>query len=391
MNFILRQTGPPGARLQISLPVDQVVRIGRNLHSTDPNFVSLDSEQITSGQIAPEQIASEHARIEVLSNAESETTESELQCWVTDLGGEYGTQVNGTRIESFNKIEIKENDEIIFGFDYIFILEKERQNTSRPIGDYGQITSVPMDERLPVNLSVAERYLPDTYTAPEQPYDGQIPPGLARKSRKLLNFLPEIYRTSDVNHHYFPHQDFRKPAETSIDAVDRSFLLGSGADFTSRFLGLVESVLLPIEWTLNSFDLFLDQETAPKEFLIWLEQWFLVLSDDSWSDLQRRTFIAEADWLFERRGTKKALSRILEIYTNIEPKITEPYEIEQNGTTLPTEDNNETARSPYKFYVEVGSDQNTQLVQSVVQKIIEAFKPAHTTYDLKMPAKADGN
>jgi phage tail-like protein len=114
-----------------------------------------------------------------------------------------------------------------------------------------------------------------------------IPPGLDRYSRRYLEYLPPIYHT----------------------------------DFMSRFLALFEAILMPVEWTVDGFDMFLDPETAPAGFLPWLQNWFLIAFDDTWSDEKRRTFLLEAHKIYARRGTKWALARMLEIYLGQKPDI----------------------------------------------------------------------
>ena len=59
--------------------------------------------------------------------------------------------------------------------------------------------------------------------------DYPMPPGLSMYSRQLLQFLPGIYHT----------------------------------DFMSRFLAVFESILMPIEWNIDNFDLYLDPGSAP--------------------------------------------------------------------------------------------------------------------------------
>jgi phage tail-like protein len=135
----------------------------------------------------------------------------------------------------------------------------------------------------------------------------------------------------------------------------------------TRFLAIFESVMLPIEWTIVNFDLFLSATTAPVAFLPWLEQWFLISADASWGEDQRRTFLAEADELFAYRGTAKALRRVLEIYTGVAPDI----------------DDEDPALPQHSFRITVHkSEQYPAVDDQVVTAIIDMFKPAHTTYFL---------
>jgi hypothetical protein len=98
-----------------------------------------------------------------------------------------------------------------------------------------------------------------------------MPPGLSIHSQSLLNYLPGIYQT----------------------------------DFMSRFLALFESILIPVEWNVDHFDMFLDPGTAPW-ISCWLENWYLIivmLPEQAKDDLV-------GFQIYARRGTR-CLSRIL--------------------------------------------------------------------------------
>ena len=162
--------------------------------------------------------------------------------------------------------------------------------------------------------------------------DGRVLPGLSTHSRHLLNYLPGIYHT----------------------------------DFMVRFLAIFESVLIPIEWNIDNFDLYLDPGTAPCGFLPWLANWFQITLDSTWSEEQRRTLLREAHKIYARRGTRWALSRILEIYTGHRPKIRDV------GQDL----------EPFAFSVKLPMPANA-LNRELVERLIDAHKPAHTTYTLE--------
>lgn len=133
----------------------------------------------------------------------------------------------------------------------------------------------------------------------------------------------------------------------------------------ARFLAIFESVLTPIEWDIDNFDLYLDPRTAPSEFLPWLSGWFSITFDSTWSEEQRRALLSEAHQIFARRGTRWALSRVLEIYTGVQPEIV---------------DLDEKA-DPFTFTVRVPLAED-DVDRLLVERIIDASKPAHTNYKL---------
>nr|MBP7593694.1 phage tail protein I [Chloroflexota bacterium] len=156
--------------------------------------------------------------------------------------------------------------------------------------------------------------------------------GLAMHSTRLLNYLPGIYHT----------------------------------DLMSRFLALFESILIPIEWNIDNFDLYLDPQTSPVGFLPWLCNWFDVVFDDTWNERQRRQFLSEAAELYGRRGTQWAMTRLLEIYTGQTPQI----------------DDKTEKLDPFTFIVNIPVREK-ELNRSLIEHIIDNNKPAHTTYKLR--------
>ena len=171
---------------------------------------------------------------------------------------------------------------------------------------------------------------------PPEPWpvgESLVPPGLSTHSRRLLSYLPGIYHT----------------------------------DFMARFLGIFESILIPIEWNVDNFDLYLDPGTVPTGFLPWLANWFEITFDPTWSEAQRRTLLAEAHQIYARRGTCWALSRVLEIYTGHRPEIIDL------GEDL----------EPFTFAVKLPLRAG-EVNRELVERIIDANKPAHTTYTLKI-------
>ncbi len=315
MKLQLRINGPGFSRLFPILP--GVVTIGRKRRPTDLP----DSPDATIVLDTP-QVARYHATLDC-------TTTS---VWITDLGSGFRTHVNGRVLQPWKKTELHPHDTVIIGLDFTLVLEDADEEVA------GSTPRVRI---------VQSTYVPEPLPPERVYYDGEVPPGLARHSLRLLHYLPEVYQTNGNGY---------KPEEPLYD---------SAGNFMTRFLAIFESVLLPIEWTIVNFDMFLSAMTAPEDFLPWLEQWFLISTDASWSQVQRRTFLAEADTLFALRGTATALRRILEIYTGAEPEIID----------------DDPALPPHTFRITVHrSDEATRVDDLVVAQLIDMFKPAHTTY-----------
>jgi phage tail-like protein len=159
-----------------------------------------------------------------------------------------------------------------------------------------------------------------------------IPPGLTIHSQKLIQYLPGIYHT----------------------------------EFMARFLGLFESILTPVEWNVENFDLFLNPSTVPASFIPWLAQWFDISFESVWTEGQRRTLLNDAHKIYSRRGTRWALSRVLEVFTGYKPTIID------DGDNLPD----------FTFKVILPLAAN-QVNREMIERLIDASKPAHTMYTLE--------
>ena len=148
-----------------------------------------------------------------------------------------------------------------------------------------------------------------------------------------------------------------QPSNISISA-----LYPSGPDA----LAIFESVLAPIEWNVDNFDLYLNPETTPSGFLPWLANWFSITFDSTWTVEQQRELLLEAHKIYARRGTRWALARVLEIYTKMEPEIVD----------LISDDD------PFTFTVTIPLPEK-EIDRTLIEQIVDSNKPAHTNYKLK--------
>jgi phage tail-like protein len=139
-------------------------------------------------------------------------------------------------------------------------------------------------------------------------------------------------------------------------------------DLLGRFLLAFEGIFVPIEQTVDNFDLYLDPVTTPAHFLSQLASWLNLTLDENWPLDKRRTLTAEAAELYRRRGTHWSLCRHLEIYTDLSPEISEP------------------AERPHHFNVLLRVPAGRTVNRATVERIIEANRPANTTYSLDIKA-----
>lgn len=282
----------------------------------------------------------------------------EAICTITDLESSNGTKLNEEKLIPHRPYPLNQGDVIEIGpFTLTYRLvtvEIEAEPAPEPdkiaapeISPQSEIQPEPAASE-PVKMVVEPELEspveaePPTPPPPEPPSDGQEgaapppyqpPPGLAIDRSEYLQYLPDIYHS----------------------------------DFMARYLALFESIHLPIRWNVDNFDMYLSPHTAPDGFLPWLASWFELTLDNSWRDDQRRTLLSEAHEIYAQRGTKKALSRILEIYTGQTPVI----------------DDISDGLEPFTFTVEIPL-KKSEVNAALVEALINQHKPAYTNYKLHL-------
>jgi phage tail-like protein len=175
--------------------------------------------------------------------------------------------------------------------------------------------------------------------------------------------------------------------------------------FMGRFLMLFESFWRPISQQIDSIHVYFDPDMTPARFLPWLATWFDLELDESWPEAQQRALLKEVIWLYRKRGTRGALQRYLEIYTRGRVEITERraknLKLGRTGR-LGAGVALGTANVPFTFTVRVtlpplappanltGEAAAAELARlekrrrRMIERIIEAEKPGHTSYRLEI-------
>ena len=315
----------------------------------------------------------------LVSRQHAELTCTAEACQITDLGSTHGTLLNHEPLEAHKPVTLQAGDMVEIGaFRLVYekvgvgIVEPPAEPEAPAAGETapesepepetkGETeTAVPPPAPTPKPPSAPPRIVQDWPTAEyvplspvgagggrdgrgptpdgpaEEPFQFSLPPGLSLTHSRYLEFLPEIYRA------------------------------GGEKSFIARFLALLESILAPLEWTVDNFDLYLDPKTAPVGFLPWLANWYDLTFDESWDEAAQRTLLIEAHLIYRRRGTAWALRRLLEIYTG------RPVEIDDQNDNL----------EDFTFAVRIAGSER-EMSRTAVERLINANKPAHTSYTLQ--------
>jgi hypothetical protein len=102
-----------------------------------------------------------------------------------------------------------------------------------------------------------------------------------------------------------------------------------------------------------------------------LATWLGLVMDDRWPAERRRAILQSAVELYDFRGTKRGLIRLLEASTNGQ------VEIEEN------------VNGPHSFSVKLRPAPDQPVDEQMVRYLIDTNKPAHTVYQLEISAPGD--
>jgi phage tail-like protein len=141
-------------------------------------------------------------------------------------------------------------------------------------------------------------------------------------------------------------------------------------EFLGRFLRVPEEIVAQVEEVLAEIHRYFDPLMAPASFLPWLATWIDLALDENWPEAQRRQLIREGTELYRWRGTRRGMITYLRIYAGVEPEIVEHRTAEEGG--------------PFAFTVILRVAEASRVDEARVRAIIEAEKPAHTTYRLQI-------
>ncbi|HEY9861898.1 MAG TPA: phage tail protein I [Candidatus Obscuribacterales bacterium] len=164
------------------------------------------------------------------------------------------------------------------------------------------------------------------------------------------------------------------PAALQEDPFLGQFLLA----FEAILSGIsVEDTPTGFEETLAKIHTKFSATTTPSEFLPWLAGWVALSLRDDWDEQVKRDFIQQIVPLYQKRGTKEALTQMLKIYLQKQVKTaTEYVEIF------------EFAQIPHYFQVQLRLDSQDlteyRRKETVARAIIDREKPVHTIYALQI-------
>jgi len=299
--LIIRAPGTPDVVYPLDLPV---VRIGR---SPAPQ----NDLVLTDGSVSRQ-----HARLYC----------DRLPHRLQDVGSSNGTAINDLPLPVNELRPLSNGDIISIGpFRLVYSMLTEPSPAS------------PVPEK-PAADVLGSR----TAKAPQPPPPAESPPtpsatperwvGMPERSSRWLQYLPPIY------------------AEDG---------------FLGRFLLIFEDLAGPFEQAVSHFELYLDPETCPPDFLPLLADWLGMDLAERWPLAVKRQLVKHGAWLHRARGTVPGLRRHLEICTGGQ------VQIEENVV------------QPHTFVVHVTGATRPADVP-LIESVIRQHCPAHVGYTLRI-------
>jgi phage tail-like protein len=144
-----------------------------------------------------------------------------------------------------------------------------------------------------------------------------------------------------------------------------------GSGLFRRMLLIFENLWEQLEQRQDFIDMYFDPRTCPASFLRWLASWFDVAIDPHWPEPRIRALLLELIQLYQWRGTKYGLTRMVEVCAGVTPEI----------TAHPS--------SPFVVNISVqlprdGGDRGVMV--RFIEELVNAHKPAHLGYVLEVRA-----
>jgi phage tail-like protein len=153
-----------------------------------------------------------------------------------------------------------------------------------------------------------------------------------------------------------------------------------------KFLLIFESILNPVENSVDNLALYFDPLLTPEQLLPWLASWVDLTMDPGWPLERRRELIKSAAELYRWRGTRRGLAEYLRIYTGVQPEILEyiPGMILDEKSRLGVNTVLGSSGTGHHFTVILDLNKSQKIDTRIVRKIIDSQKPAHTVYTLEI-------
>jgi phage tail-like protein len=109
----------------------------------------------------------------------------------------------------------------------------------------------------------------------------------------------------------------------------------AGADYLGRFLSIFDTLRGETNDLISNQAAYFDPRATPasasgsgrNDFLSWLASWLGLALDRHWPEAKRRELVRQAHRLYSLRGTAEGLRLHLKLYTGLEPRVLEHFQL----------------------------------------------------------------
>lgn len=256
------------------------------------------------------------------------------------------------RLEQYLKTKVYANKA---EFDHTFISESEDTNWSKLKIDW----ELPEDTAVKIAVSIDGKEAQHFDSMPNMLLYDFVGTSLKVKltllSQGLHYHTPKVYALNAIVNEKL-YSDYL-PAYYQQDK-----------EVLSRFLSIFQEVMNGFEEKIEKSAEMIDPLYCDESYLAWLSQLLGTNRDYRWETRRWRQFLAALPKLYRDLGTRQSMSDAIEIYCDEIPEIRDDFE-----------------DAPWTFCVYMSDKivKNERNVE-VIESIIEAFKPAHTTGKLSL-------
>lgn len=353
----------------------------------EPRELTITRDGLTIGRANDNDLALNHAQ---LSRKHARIFWKEGQYWIEDLNSSNGAWVNDSRIRPSVPQQLRPGDAIRLGpylLTFLSLLTPApplpvdpafRQEL--PLPPVPAPVLPPAPELPPAPVQDSEESIAQLYASLDSEAvisEAEKPPVNGAGSTLIdvsTNGAHAIGSNADTPPPPLPSLPAHEPVNDYPVGIPRqrsSWLnylpaIYSDDEFLGRYLLIFESILDPIIWMIDNFDLYLTPDLAPEEWLRWMASWFDLLIIPDLPSERQRAIVGQLGWLFLRRGTRSGLERLLELYFGVRPEIIE------------------NRAEPGHFVVKLPlSESNVRVGREVVEQLIASQKPAFASHTLE--------
>ena len=163
------------------------------------------------------------------------------------------------------------------------------------------------------------------------------------------------------------------PAASWIDHLPKIYRSSDGdTHFLERYLGIFQTIYEELDAEIEEMSHRFDPESTELDFLQWLAGWLNITDTSIWTEEQLRELLLKAVRLYRMRGTKEALSEIIELYTGEKPFIIEGFNIKEIASSMPNGKRllEMYGGNPYTVTVLVKPGHDTEVIRRIATEML---------------------